>query len=233
MTNEKLYKVLGDINEKYVKEAKEYRKAKNPLWLKWGAMAACLCFAVFGIFVIQRLGGAPGTTIEQPGNSILAVNEVDHVTRLDMDVQISHYTDLSGDEWETVMEAFEQAVGMSYEKFIKKLPVSYQQTAFYSVDAPTSPKSGEYVPHDYVFEFLTEDDGKVKIVICATAEPLRDCFFVCENPKKSEINGATALIYNVQDSFMVQFSHDNVNYDIDTCNITLEEIENLLTCIVS
>ena len=29
MTNEKLEEVLGDINEKYVKEAKEYRKARN------------------------------------------------------------------------------------------------------------------------------------------------------------------------------------------------------------
>ena len=56
MTNEKLYEVLGDINEKYVRAAKEYRKAKKPIWFKWGAMAACLCLAVFGIFVIQHLG---------------------------------------------------------------------------------------------------------------------------------------------------------------------------------
>ncbi len=48
MTNEKLYEVLGDINEKYVKEAREYRKAKKPVWLKWGAMAACLCLVVVG-----------------------------------------------------------------------------------------------------------------------------------------------------------------------------------------
>ena len=48
MTNEKLYEVLGDINEKHVKEAREYRKAKKPVWLKWGAMAACLCLVVVG-----------------------------------------------------------------------------------------------------------------------------------------------------------------------------------------
>ncbi len=233
MTNEKLYEVLGDINEKYVKEAKEYRKAKKPIWFKWGAMAACLCFAVFGIFVIQHLGTAPSTTIEQPGNSNLVVNEVDNVMQLDMDVQLSYYTDISADEWETVMEAFEQAIGMSYEEFTKKLPASYQRTAFYSIDVPTAPKSGDYIPHDYVFEFLTENDGEVKIAICADEEPLRDCFFLCENPKESKINGTTALIYSVQDSFMVQFSYDTVNYDIDMRNITLEEVENLLTCIIS
>ena len=51
--------------------------------------------------------------------------------QLDMDVQLSYYTDISADEWETVMEAFEQAIGMSYEEFTKKLPASYQRTAFH------------------------------------------------------------------------------------------------------
>ncbi len=46
MTNEKFYEVLGDINEKHIKEAREYHKAEKPVWLKWGAMAACLCLVV-------------------------------------------------------------------------------------------------------------------------------------------------------------------------------------------
>ena len=43
MTNEKLYEVLGDINEKHINEARAYRKAKRPSWMKWGAMAALPC----------------------------------------------------------------------------------------------------------------------------------------------------------------------------------------------
>lgn len=46
MKNEKLYEVLGDINEKYVKEAREYRNTKKSIWIKWGAMAACLCLMI-------------------------------------------------------------------------------------------------------------------------------------------------------------------------------------------
>ena len=46
MTNEKLYEVLGDINEKHINEARAYHKAKKPGWVKWGAMAACLCLVV-------------------------------------------------------------------------------------------------------------------------------------------------------------------------------------------
>ena len=46
MTNEKLYEVLGDINEKHINEARAYHKAKKPGWVKWGAIAACLCLMV-------------------------------------------------------------------------------------------------------------------------------------------------------------------------------------------
>ncbi len=57
MTNEKLYEVLGDINENHINEARAYHKAKKPGWVKWGAIAACLCLMVpltaFAIDTIQ------------------------------------------------------------------------------------------------------------------------------------------------------------------------------------
>lgn len=66
MTNEKLYEVLGDINEKHVKEAREYRKTRKPAWVKWGAMAACLCLVATGLLSISNWQNSPqdgqGTT---------------------------------------------------------------------------------------------------------------------------------------------------------------------------
>ena len=67
MTNEKLYEVLGDINEKYVNEAREYRKAKKPVWVKWGAMSACLCLVVVGALVVPSLiNNTPVGDIDTP-----------------------------------------------------------------------------------------------------------------------------------------------------------------------
>ena len=54
MTNEKLYEVLGTINEKYVSEARAYPKAKKSSWAKWGAIAACLvlvCVVAIPLFL--------------------------------------------------------------------------------------------------------------------------------------------------------------------------------------
>lgn len=54
MTDEKLYEVLSDIDERHIKEAKQYRRSPKPLWHKWGAIAAC--FAVMlaaGVFMMR------------------------------------------------------------------------------------------------------------------------------------------------------------------------------------
>lgn len=54
MTNEKLYEVLGNINEKYVSEARAYQKAKKSIWAKWVAIAACLvlvCVVAIPLFL--------------------------------------------------------------------------------------------------------------------------------------------------------------------------------------
>lgn len=57
MTSEKLYEVLGYINEKHINEARTYHKAKKPDWVKWGAMAACLCLIAAGAFTLSHFIG--------------------------------------------------------------------------------------------------------------------------------------------------------------------------------
>ena len=39
------------------------------------------------------------------------------------------------------------------------------------------------------------------------------------------------MIYGIQDNFMVQLSYENIYYDIETSNVTLEELEELLVSI--
>lgn len=57
MTTEELYEILGDIDERCVKEAKEYRIPKKRIWRKWGAIAACLCLVAVGTFIAIGLLG--------------------------------------------------------------------------------------------------------------------------------------------------------------------------------
>lgn len=157
------------------------------------------------------------------------INEADGIMTADMDVQFSYYTDLGTDELASAYSDFEQMIGLSYKDFAIKIPKIFVSKAFYSVDAPSGVAKKEYTPHDYVFEYQTKNGGEVTIAICALEEPLRDCFIVCDKPEQSEINGLAVIIYGYEDKFMVQFSCDHVNYDIETNNITRKELEELLT----
>lgn len=60
MKREKFCELLGEINEDYVKEAETIKKAKKPVWLKWGAMAACLA-----VMVIAGISVLPGNNTVQ------------------------------------------------------------------------------------------------------------------------------------------------------------------------
>lgn len=145
-----------------------------------------------------------------------------------MDVQLSHYHDISALERETVLKEFETTIGLSYDDFTAKISDTYVNKSFYSVGVPADAARTEYVPHDYVFEYQNESGGEAKIAICSAEEPLRDCFIKCDNPKQSEINGISVVIYGYQGTFVAEFSYENINYDIETRNITIEELEDLL-----
>ncbi len=46
MKNENILDAIGMINEEAVRDAKAYQRPKSRSWIKWGAMAACLCLVV-------------------------------------------------------------------------------------------------------------------------------------------------------------------------------------------
>lgn len=54
MTDEKLYKAIGDINETYVADAKILKKPKKAVWTKYGAIAACLALALLTVSMVNN-----------------------------------------------------------------------------------------------------------------------------------------------------------------------------------
>ena len=77
MTTEELYEILGDIDERCVKEAREYRIHKKRIRHKWGAIAACLCLVAVGTFItiglldeiVKQTNDIQGAVITQHGRN--------------------------------------------------------------------------------------------------------------------------------------------------------------------
>jgi len=53
--NLKLYNSITNIEEKYIQEAQAAKKRKKSAWLKWGAVAACLCVICVSAVTIPNI----------------------------------------------------------------------------------------------------------------------------------------------------------------------------------
>ena len=82
MNGKKLLEAVGEVNDSYVEEAAGYRKSrKAPLWLRWGAVAACLCVAAVSGAVLLRgnEGLTPDPAPVEVTNPIIAVETVEEM----------------------------------------------------------------------------------------------------------------------------------------------------------
>ena len=80
MKKENLYEAIGEIDDNYINDAHQpAKKRTRAVWLKWGAMAACLCLVV-GVAIRIGIGFVPNqaTDIFRDGNliEITAENEL-------------------------------------------------------------------------------------------------------------------------------------------------------------
>ncbi len=245
---------MSDINENYVSEAHASQTKKKPIWVKWGAMAACLAIVAFAAVTFfphteqpditppdtsdPAASSTSGIDTPAPENStIFIVNQLQQPPLLaDMDVEITHYDKLPNDVWQTVADAFESFTGISYDDFLSRLPAELQENVMFCSLATRGYQdnavTNEYYLHDYIFSCRSNKGTEATIAICSFDEPLRDCLIYDETPERSSIHGTPATIYEHNGMYMVQFTYNEANYDITTTGMDLEQLEQLLLNII-
>lgn len=92
MNAKKFSAAMSELDSKYVDEALNYKKkVKKPIWIKWGAMAACLCMMVAGSILFLQDGNdsVPHPDMVQTPSPIIEVTTVDEMEQyLDFDVPV-------------------------------------------------------------------------------------------------------------------------------------------------
>lgn len=70
MKKEELFNIIGEVDEQKVTAAgmaMNTKKKSRPVWMKWGAMVACLCLVVVGALVVPTLiNNTPVGDIDTP-----------------------------------------------------------------------------------------------------------------------------------------------------------------------
>ena len=262
MNANKFSDAMSEIDTKYIDEALNYnnnakQKATKPSWIKWGAMVAC--FSVIAIAAVSillnyfnRQGTAPpdnsniaitdnpdNTESQSPGNSSveLVVNQLDEpLSMLDVDVQITNYDNLSYDAWKLIEEDFYTFANISYDDFVALIPEELRMNMTFCSLATKgyndSEQDDEYRLHDYVFDCESDDGAQVTIALCNFETPIRDWFILDENPELSNVNGTSVTIYGYDNMYMVNFSYKGINYDIETKDMDLNQLQELLVNIM-
>lgn len=63
MNKDQILDAIGTINDEAIADARAYQRPKNRRWVKWGAMAACVCLLVIGGIHFSQ---SPSQTITTP-----------------------------------------------------------------------------------------------------------------------------------------------------------------------
>lgn len=173
---------------------------------------------------------------EESVKNELNIYKIASLTSSDMDVKYDNYNQKMPPEiWEKILEEFKVANGISYENFTNNIPEKFVYLNFYTISLrgyKDADLPNEYRKHDYVFEYRTENGGKILIALCKEEEPLRDYYFEFKG-KKSQIGNTELEISQYNNKYMATFKFDNVNYDIETTDITENELLELLQSILT
>lgn len=258
MRGNELLEKLNYLDTDLITAAGEKPKQESKPWLKWIVAAACLALVTAictpmlkqnqpAILENSQISGQQSdtlvptdTTISDPTHATqeinIVVNKMDNYVTADMCVFFGRIDVTSQDD----LDEFEAFIGICYDSFAEKIPDDYVLQLASSCSGGKMQKSGTIVPGEllsYQFIYETESGGRADIALSPLSTPPRDCYLLCDNPDQSTINGVSLIIYGTEGtgnpSYMVQFHHEGIYYDVETSGITLAELKILLLNLTS
>ena len=198
--------------------------------MKYLFVPAVACMAVIGIITSgtnivnnpqkQEIIADRNVTENDKESNIqvaLVINRLDDIGALKFDADIKTIT------MEEVPEKYE---------FVKNatLPKEYKLAGQYILYTRENKDTDYNIPHDYVFNYIKDDNHSVRIAISEIGEPIRDYF--AEGEKISKIGNTEVIICQYEDLYIATFKDKQINFDIETVGLSETELTNLLVSII-
>lgn len=118
--NAKLFsEAMSEVNDKYYEEAANYHCKKHG-WVKWGAMAACLCLVIGGIVVSQ----IPGVFPDHGAGGAPAGTHPDGVDPIVASLAVYPATENIEDVADATIESISEAGAYGFDTLGEYLPTS-------------------------------------------------------------------------------------------------------------
>ncbi len=171
-----------------------------------------LCVIILGILI---------------GVIVIRSKEDEKVFGEDSDIiinQVTNYEEIANDSDVRIISSICDCVRGGHLGY--KLPDDIKFINDYGIFIKDS--EGNYsVLHDEVFEFSNSKDRWVNIMYSLIEEPLKD-YVMASKREISSINGVNVIIYQYENMFMVDFQYKDKYYNIQTSNISKDELISLI-----
>lgn len=240
MKEEKITHAMAYLDDDLIVSAAESggvkKRAVKMNIAKWGTLAACLCLIISSVILWKTgvLGNKSPAVSETNQGEVnypkdkIRINKVGNIASQDIDCKTQLLSEkMPYEVWQQEMAKFKEFMGIDFDSFVAKAGDSFSLDEKYALmirDFKDGKFTDDYSLHDYVFRFSGKTEGcRYTLAVSTVGEPLRDYFIANENPKESVVNGCTMYIQNIEDTYMAQFSHNGINYDIEGTATTLEE----------
>lgn len=236
MTNkEKLKQAIEqDMNSKdyyngimgKIEKGENMKKKINGIW-KLSFAPICLIVLISGVILLNK-GHETETLlnnklyVDEKNNVILNINEINDkvgMARVDADVKIVTNNDIN--------------FPLPYKDGLVNIPKDLNKTYKYIFYFRENKESQEYnVLGNYELIYSNDNDRSINVKYSKDNKPVRDYYFSDEGSKITTINDVELKIYKYENIYFTEFNFDDYNFDIETSNITEQELSNLLLSII-
>lgn len=240
MSNKKIFKKLyskkinKDDNYKTILKSieRDNIKMKKNI-VKWVSVPACLIIVICGVVFLNKDNN---DIIYKPSDPIISGEK-------NYEIYINTVTG-NGASGALKLDADIKRLDIKIEELVKlpnysflkelKLPDDLNKKTYSEIYVKENRDSEEYtVKNNY--SFVYENTKCYKTIVLAFSDkykPLRDYLFDIENAKISKINNTEIIIYQYENSYMTTFRYNDINFDIETTDITEQEFIDLLVSII-
>lgn len=200
----------------------ESMKEKKNLW-KWSLVPICLIMIISGILFINSKNNniILDHYIDKENNVKLNINDLKNVGAKKLDVDVKIVTN--------------NAVNfpLPYKNGIVDIPKDLDKISKYIFYVKESKESNEYnILGNYEMVYDNGNDRSIKISYSKDNKPVRDYYFSDEGSKTTTINDINLTIYKYNTIYFTEFNCNGYNFDIETNNISEQELSNLLVSII-
>lgn len=205
------------INQQQIKQS-VIKKRKRQQIVQRTLFMCCVFILLVPLVSKLNINSLENPPLHGFNNPTIRINEFEGMglTKLDIDAKIIPTIDLS-----------------QHYEFIQKLNLDQIYTLdSYALYVKESKDAKEYNILDSYVLYYTNEQQHIRIAFSETNEPIRDYYVSRERPATTIFNEIECIFYQYEDIFMVTFQYNNIYFDIETSDVEIEEVIQLVKTIL-